>query len=68
MRCDVQDEGLDFISESLDTLKSLAEDMNEVFVANASCFLCVAIHSSVVASCYLSLFIYFCRNWIGRSL
>lgn len=31
-----QDEGLEFISEGLDTLKSLAEDMNEVsIVANA---------------------------------
>ncbi|PUZ70435.1 hypothetical protein GQ55_2G230200 [Panicum hallii var. hallii] len=29
MRRTKQDEGLDFISESLDTLKSLAEDMNE---------------------------------------
>jgi hypothetical protein len=27
----MQDEGLYFISEGLDTLKNLAEDMNEVF-------------------------------------
>jgi len=37
-RWDVQDEGLDFISQGLDTLKNLAEDMDEVSsVANASC-------------------------------
>jgi hypothetical protein len=29
-KCDAQDEGLDFISEGLDTLKNLAEDMSEV--------------------------------------
>ncbi|KAM0854084.1 hypothetical protein ACQ4PT_050650 [Festuca glaucescens] len=28
-KCDAQDEGLDFISEGLDTLKNLAEDMSE---------------------------------------
>jgi hypothetical protein len=29
-RWDVQDKGLDFVSQGLDTLKNLAEDMNQV--------------------------------------
>jgi hypothetical protein len=38
-RWDVQDEGLDFVSQGLDTLKNLAEDMNQVSSVGRKCAL-----------------------------
>ena len=57
----LQDQGLDVISEGLDTLKNMAHDMNEV-----GC--CLLYMLDIVRDYGITSLLYQCRNWTGKSL
>lgn len=57
----LQDQGLDVISEGLDTLKNMAHDMNEV-----GC--CLLYMPDIMRDFGITSLLHLRRNWTGKSL